>query len=200
MAEWAPYRKSPWPVVTALVLAMAGTGCGDGGRHAAPTSSGAGNPAAQPAPAEHPTPSVPAIPTGRVGDVVHGGGLDVTVRKMQCGKTKLTDPTGILVWTPGGQYCLLTVNVKNVTSGTLQFRPDDQKVYTSRGGELRGQRLIGYARQDTIKNTLGPGAKTHGDLVFEILKEDRLLRVEIYEGALVDLVAAPPIAVIDLSS
>jgi hypothetical protein len=63
------------------------------------------------------TPAAPVVPVGRLGKVVHGPGLDVTVRTMRCGKKQLTDRSEILVWTPGGPHCLLNVVVKNVSPG-----------------------------------------------------------------------------------
>ncbi|WP_007513243.1 serine/threonine-protein kinase [Frankia saprophytica] len=116
-----------------------------------------------------PAPSAPS--PGPVG--FRDGGLQFTVEGVECGVEQLGPD--FLARRPNGQFCLVTMTVRNVGGSSRQLQSANQYAYDSFGGQHSADYLSRfYLLGETVWQPVAPGASVHGRMVFDIPAEARL--------------------------
>lgn len=142
-------------------------GCGDGGTAAAP-------------PTAHPS----AVPAGRIGAVVHGTGLDVTVRDLSCGLRVYVPPETTVPWHARGRFCLVGLDVANTGRTVAGLTPARQVAYAADGAAYRGSRLAGFPGAPGARQDVAPGRSAHGTLVLDVPAHVKPVRLELHANGL----------------
>ncbi|MEQ4303897.1 DUF4352 domain-containing protein [Plantactinospora sp. B6F1] len=119
----------------------------------------------------------------KVGDAVRDGKFEFTVKSVKCGVRKVG--TDLLGATAQGQFCLVTVNVKNIGKEPQSFSDSNQKAYAADGTEYSTDSEAGlYANKDAdaLFNEINPGNGITGVLVFDIPKGGKLAKLELHDS------------------
>ncbi|WP_412540959.1 DUF4352 domain-containing protein [Longispora sp. K20-0274] len=124
-----------------------------------------------------------AVPTPTATGPVRDAGFEFTADKVQCGVERVGTET--LNKTPQGQYCLVTLGVRNTGTQAQVFTDSLQRAFTDAGTEVRSDPVAGvYANGDNqalVKEIAG-GARATGIVVFDIPKGAKLTRLELHGG------------------
>lgn len=121
--------------------------------------------------------------TAKLGDKVRDGKFEFTVKSAKCGVAKVGND--LLGEKAQGQFCLVTVNVKNIGKESQAFSDSSQKAYDAAGTEYSTDSAAGiYANKDaaTLFNEINPGNQVTGVLVFDIPKKVKLTKVELHDS------------------
>ncbi|WP_307873802.1 MULTISPECIES: serine/threonine-protein kinase [unclassified Frankia] len=110
------------------------------------------------------------------------GSLRFVVDDVECGVEQLGP--GFLALRPGGQFCLVTMTVRNTGSTARQLESTSQYAYDSAGGLHSADYLARfYLIDDTIWQQVGPGSSVHGRLVFDIPTGRTLKNLQLHDSA-----------------
>ena len=126
----------------------------------------------------------PAEKAAKIGDPVRDGKFEFTVTKLKCGVAKVGGD--FLEEKAQGQFCLVTVKVKNIAKEPQYFSDSDQKGYAPDGTEFSTDSEAGIsANKDasTIFTEINPGNQVTGVLVFDIPKKAKLAKLELHDSA-----------------
>ncbi len=155
--------------ISALALACGGTGASD-------ETEAIGNQAADDKKAD-------AKAAAKIGDAVRDGKFEFTAQKVKCGVAKVGDD--LLGATAQGQFCLVTVKVKNIGKKAQMFSDSAQKAYGADGVEYATDSSAGfYANKnaDTLLNEINPGNEITGVIVFDIPKKAKLTKLKLHDS------------------
>lgn len=164
-------HKTLLAVLTAAVVAVA---CGSGGEDSA--SSGGqttGNDTEQDKPA--------AVAT--VGQPARDGKFEFTVQKVECGVDTVGDST--YGEKAQGQFCLVSVKVKNIGDQAQLLSDSDQKAYDAKDTQYStdsAAALQANKNADVFLNEINPGNNVTGVLVFSVPKKVKLTRLELHDS------------------
>jgi hypothetical protein len=134
-----PKKKGGWAKMIILfgILGIAGCGAilsaiggGEDATTAGPTASSA-LPADEPASDE---PKEPAKPDAKIGEPVTDGELRFVVKSVKCGATRVGDE--YFGAKAQGQFCLVKMNVKNISDASTTFDGDNQTLINKKGQEF----------------------------------------------------------------
>jgi hypothetical protein len=135
---------------------------------------------ATPAPAS----SEPATAVS-VGKAAKDGNFQFTVRKVQCGQGKIgTNP--YLTKKAQGQFCTVTITVKNIKTEPQMLSDSDQKAFVGTASYDADTEAGMYANGNetsVLLNTINPGNAVTGKIVFDIPKGAKLTRLELHDSA-----------------
>jgi hypothetical protein len=114
---------------------------------------------------------------------VRDGSFQFTADRVQCGVDEIGTPDDYQ--TPTGQFCVVTLTIKNVGTDPAIFADAIQKAYGP-GGVWFGSdsEAAFYANPDPniFFNDINPGNKVQALVVYDIPTEDRILRLEVHEN------------------
>ncbi|WP_406070356.1 DUF4352 domain-containing protein [Micromonospora sp. NBC_01638] len=154
-----------------LATGLIALGCGSGAADKS-TSSG-GSDKGEDAPAK----------TAKVGEAARDGKFEFTVKSTKCGVAKIgTDLIGAKAQ---GQFCLVTVNVKNIGKEAQMFDGSSQKAYAADGTEYSadgGAAIYANKNAETFLNDINPGNQVNGVVVFDIPKNVKLTKLELHDS------------------
>jgi hypothetical protein len=111
------------------------------------------------------------------------GKFEFTVTKIQCGVAKVGDD--VLGKTAQGQFCLVTVTVKNIGSQPQIFNGGDQKAHAPDGttyGNSGDAELYANKDTQTFLEQINPGNSVTGMLVFDIPKTATIKTLELHDS------------------
>ena len=99
------------------------------------------------------------------------GGLQFTVSKVKCGVTRIGDE--YLSTKPQGQFCLVTMKVKNIGGEPQRFDGDNQALFDTKGREFSADTEASIYLEDsyTFLTEINPGNTLKGTVVFDIPKK-----------------------------
>ena len=103
-----------------------------------------------------------------IGDPVRDGNFEFVVDQLDCGQSSIGPP--LLRQTADGQYCLVTLNVRNVKDDARTFSIVNQKLLDG-AREFSASVLATMAANgsaDLINTQLNPDQTTRGVLVFDV--------------------------------
>ena len=110
------------------------------------------------------------------------GKFEFTVTKMECGKPELG--SGPLAKKAQGQYCLVTVTVKNVGNEARTFDAGSQRAYGV--GNVRyeadGAATITLDNANSFLVDINPGNSVTGQVAFDIPKEAKIVKLELHDS------------------
>ncbi|WBB76627.1 DUF4352 domain-containing protein [Micromonospora sp. WMMD1128] len=121
--------------------------------------------------------------TATIGKPARDGKFEFTVKSARCGVAKVG--SSMLGAKAQGQFCLVTVNVKNIGKESQMFDGSSQKAYAANGTEYSADGTAAlYANQDaeTFLNDINPGNQVTGVVVFDIPKNVKLARLELHDS------------------
>jgi serine/threonine protein kinase len=129
-----------------------------------------------------PPPSAKSPPG--IGDPVRDGNFEFVVEKLDCGQSTIGPP--LLRQTADGQYCLVTLNVRNVKNDSRTFSLVNQKLRDGdrefSAGVLATMAANGSA--DLINTQLNPEQAAHGVLVFDVPESASPDSIELHDSLL----------------
>jgi len=164
-----------------LATAFVALGCGAGstdnannsGNDAGGASDNAGSAKSEDKPAK----------TAKVGEPARDGKFEFTVKSAKCGVAKVgNEPLGQKAQ---GQFCLVTVNVKNIGKEAQMFDGSSQKAYAADGTEYSadtGAAIYANKNAETFLNDVNPGNQVSGVVVFDIPKTVKLTKLELHDS------------------
>ncbi|MEU1244084.1 DUF4352 domain-containing protein [Micromonospora parva] len=153
-----------------IATAVVALGCGSGATDKASSSGGAeaGDKAAT---------------TAKIGQPARDGKFEFTVKSSKCGVAKIgSEP---LAQKAQGQFCLVTLNVKNIGKEAQMFDGSSQKAYAADGTEYSadsGAAIYANKNADTFLNDINPGNQVTGVVVFDIPKNAKLAKLELHDS------------------
>ncbi|MFG1759772.1 DUF4352 domain-containing protein [Micromonospora echinofusca] len=158
-----------------LATAVVALGCGAGTTDTA-SSSGSGDGAVAKGEEK-------AAKTAKIGQPARDGKFEFTVKSSKCGVTKVGD--SVLGEKAQGQFCLVTINVKNIGKEAQMFDGSSQKAYAADGTEYSadtGAAIYANKNAETFLNDINPGNQVTGVVVFDIPKKVTLTKLELHDS------------------
>jgi len=118
-----------------------------------------------------------------IGQAARDGQFEFTVKKIQCGVTKIGDE--FTEKKPQGQYCLITVTVKNIGKEARTLDDSNQKAYDADGRQFSTDEAGLYVKDNDAMflENINPGNSATGVIVFDIPKDGKLTKVELHDSA-----------------
>lgn len=123
--------------------------------------------------------------TAKMNEVAPDGSFAFTVSGFKCGVPTVTDNSGYLSKSAQGQYCELSVSVKNTGNSAQMFDGSNVYLYNSNGQKYTyDSTATTYANpsNDTFLNTVNPGNTASGVVVFDVPKEQTPVTAELHES------------------
>ncbi|GIG58933.1 hypothetical protein Lfu02_33050 [Longispora fulva] len=124
-----------------------------------------------------------ATPTPSATGPIRDAGFEFVAQNVRCGVERVG--TDALNKTPQGQYCLVTLGVKNTATEARVFTDSLQRAFTDAPAEVRSDPVAGvYANGDNqaLVKEIPAGAQATGIVVFDIPKGAKLTRLELHGG------------------
>jgi hypothetical protein len=167
-----------------LLAAAIALGCGAGSSDGDTASSGSGDTNAVSEDGGTKEKEEKKEKVAKIGDPVRDGKFEFTVTKVKCGVAKVG--SDLINEKAQGQFCLVTVTVKNIGKEPQHFSDSNQKGYAADGTEFStdsGAGLLANEDANTIFNEINPGNQVTGVLVFDIPKGAKLAKLELHDSA-----------------
>ncbi len=112
------------------------------------------------------------------------GQFQFTVTKVDCGHASVG--TSPLDSTAQGQFCLISVAVKNIGESAQALDASAQKAFNPSGQEYSADAKASMFLKDsnTFYNQINPGNTVKGTVVFDIPKDAKLASLELHDSVL----------------
>ncbi len=123
----------------------------------------------------------------KIGEVANDGKFAFTVKSVKCGQPSVTDSSGYLTKTAQGQYCLVTLSVKNTGDKQQYFSEGDQKLLNAANQQFSADAsatLTNAGSSDVFLAQINPGNSVEGVLVFDLPKDQTPVTAELHDSAL----------------
>ncbi|MFC0030061.1 DUF4352 domain-containing protein [Micromonospora chaiyaphumensis] len=162
--------------ITTLALLATGLvalGCGAGSTDEGTSSKSDGGAKGEDKPAK----------TAKIGQPARDGKFEFTVKSSKCGVAKVG--TSMIGDKAQGQFCLITVNVKNIGKEAQTLDGSSQKALAADGTEYSSDTEAGlYANKEasTFFEEINPGNQVTGVFVFDIPKNVKLTKLELHDS------------------
>jgi Domain of unknown function (DUF4352) len=117
-----------------------------------------------------------------IGDTVRDGVLEFTVKSMNCGVTQIGDE--YLNKEPQGQYCIVTIKVKNASKKPTTWDGDNQTLIDTKDSEYSPDNSA-WAYLDannTLLEEINPGNSVTGRVAWDVPKKTKPDRLLLKEG------------------
>jgi hypothetical protein len=119
----------------------------------------------------------------KLGQPAHDGQFEFRVQRIECGKTTVGDR--YLSKAAQGQFCLVTVDVKNIGKEPRTLDGGNQKATGPGGVKYQNDAAAEfYANKDakTLLDNINPGNSVTGVLVFDIGKDAKISTLELHDS------------------
>ena len=161
-------------LIALLATALVGLGCGAGSTDEAGDAGGDVAAKGEDKKAEK---------VAKIGDPARDGKFEFTVKSTKCGVRKVG--SDLLGAKAQGQFCLVTLKVKNIGKESQMFDGSSQKAYAADGTEYSADGAAAlYANEnaETFLNDINPGNQVTGVVVFDIPKDVKLTKLELHDS------------------
>jgi hypothetical protein len=122
---------------------------------------------------------------GEMNKAIADESLEFTVTKLDCGKASVGK--SVLAVQAQGEFCVVSVTVKNVGTEAAFFDGSSQKAYDAKGTQFSND-VTAEASIDggagTFLEQINPGNKVNGQLVYDVPKGTELTEIELHGGLL----------------
>lgn len=118
-----------------------------------------------------------------IGDPVRDGQFEFVVDEVTCGVSEVGDD--LLGAQAQGQFCLVTVSVRNIGDEPRTFSDSNQKAFDADGNELGADSTAGlYANDhaDALFTDINPGNDITAVIVFDIPRDGELARLRLHDS------------------
>ena len=135
-----------------------------------------------------PTPTISTIaPTTGLNKPFRDGKFEFTVTKVECGKAKVGGT--YLNKAAQGQFCLVTINVKNIGNEARTLDSSSQEASGPNGVKYKADGVASmYANpnSEVFLNEINPGNQVVGIVVFDIPKDSKIIGLELHDSSFSD--------------
>jgi uncharacterized low-complexity protein len=135
------------------------------------------------------TKSTSKAATAKIGEPASDGKFQFTVTAIKCGEPSVTDSSGYVSKAAQGQYCLVTISVKNIGDKQQLFSEDDQKLLNASNQQYSPDTtatLYNSNNSDVFVSEINPGNTVSGVLVYDIPKDQVPVTAELHDSSLSD--------------
>jgi hypothetical protein len=118
--------------------------------------------------------------TGRLNEPVRDGPLEFRVSRVDCGVPDLGD--SFAYQAAVGQFCLVEMNVRNVSDEPATFSDEHQRAYGEHDEEFAadsGAGVLANAQQQIFLNKINPGNQVTGIVVYDIPPDASIVKIEL---------------------
>jgi uncharacterized protein DUF4352 len=122
--------------------------------------------------------------SAKIGEPARDAKFEFTVKEIKCGVPSVGSE--LLGEKAQGQFCLVTVNVKNIGEKPQTLFDSNQKAFSASGTEYAVDSAAGlYANKDqgVWVNEINPGNQVTGVFVFDVPKDAQLAKLELHDSA-----------------
>jgi TM2 domain-containing membrane protein YozV len=122
-----------------------------------------------------------------IGDPVRDGKFEFVVKSISCGQTSVGGE--YLTETAQGQFCQLSLSVKNIGNEPQTMFTDNQYVYNAAGQKFSADSaatLVANPNTDTWISEINPGNSIEGVIMFDIPKDQTPTTAELHDSAFSD--------------
>lgn len=123
--------------------------------------------------------------TAKIGQPANDGKFEFTIKSVECGKTSVGS-NQYLTKTAQGQYCLLSVTVKNIGDQAQSLVSSNQYLLNASGQKYSADDMatIYNAPNGTSwYNDINPGNSVEGAIVFDLPKDQTPATAELHDSA-----------------
>lgn len=123
--------------------------------------------------------------TVKVGEAVRDGKFEFIVKGIECGKSSV-GPDQYLTKAAQGQFCLLTLSVKNIGDQQQYFSQSDQKLLNTASQQYSPDStatLYNSNNSDAFLAQINPGNSVEGVLVFDVPKDQTPTAAELHDSS-----------------
>jgi hypothetical protein len=120
----------------------------------------------------------------KIGQPVRDGKFEFTVQGVKCGVGKVGPE--LLEEKAQGQFCLITVRVKNIGKEAQTFSDSNQKAFAADGTEYSTNTAAGLVANEDANvflKEINPGNQITGVIVFDVPKNATVTRLELHDSA-----------------
>jgi hypothetical protein len=171
--NWFVRHKVLSVIGALIVIGIIASAAGGGSK---PTESSAPSDVSKPA----------ATTTAKIGEEAKDGKFAFTVTGIKCGEPTVTDSSGYLTKKAQGQYCLLTLSVKNIGDKQQLFSESDQKLLNAAGQQYSPDStatLYNSGNSDVFLSQINPGNTVSGVLVYDIPAGQTPVTAELHDSS-----------------
>lgn len=122
----------------------------------------------------------------KLNETARDGKFEFVVKSVECGKSTI-GTNQYLTKTAQGQFCLMTINVKNIGDKAQGFFGTNQKLLNAEGQQYSADDTAGvYVDQNysTLFSNINPGNSVEGVIVFDIPKDQTPVSAELHDSTL----------------
>lgn len=173
--SWFKRHKILTGILVLLVIGIVGSAAG-GGNKTATNNSGSSTTANK---AES-----NKVQTIKVGEAARDGKFEFVVKGIKCGETSV-GTNQYLTKTAQGQYCLLSVNVKNIGNEKQSLFSANQKLLDGANKEYSADdtaTLYAAPQGSSWYSDINPGNSVEGTIVFDVPKDVTLTIAQLHDS------------------
>lgn len=126
----------------------------------------------------------------KLNEAARDGKFEFVVKGVECGKAEVVSPeTDALRQKAQGQFCLMTLSVKNIGNEQQYFSVSDQKLLNSSSQQYTADStatLYNGGNSQPLLAQINPGNSVEGVLVFDIPKDQTPVSAELHDSAFSD--------------
>ena len=119
----------------------------------------------------------------KIGEAARDGKFEFTVNKQTCGQTSVGDQ--YINKTAQGQYCILSIAVKNIGTEAQTFDASNQYVYDAQNNKLSADSTASSydnSNDQAFLNEINPGNSSTGNVVFDVPKAVTPVTAELHDS------------------
>ena len=119
----------------------------------------------------------------KIGRPVRDGKFEFTVEKVKCGVSKVGD--SLLSDKAQGQFCLVTLKVRNIGSEAQTFDDSSQYAFGTSGAKYDSDTAAGLDANNgatTFLDDINPGNSVTGIVVYDIPKTAHIAKLELHDS------------------
>jgi hypothetical protein len=176
--NWIKKHKILTVIGVIVLLAIIGGAAGGGNKSnnsSSNSSDGSGVTKAEDKPAT----------TVKLNEAARDGKFEFVVKGVECGKTTI-GTNEYLKKDAQGQFCLMTVSVKNIGNEAQGFFGSNQKLLNAQNQQYAADDAAGvYVDQNysTLFSNINPGNSVEGVVVFDIPKDQTPVTAQLHDSA-----------------
>lgn len=124
--------------------------------------------------------------TVKLNEPARDGKFEFVVKGVECGKTTI-GTNEYLTKKAQGQFCLMTVNIKNIGNEAQGFFGSDQKLLNAQSQQFAADDVAGaYLDQNytTLFSNINPGNSVEGVIVFDVPADTQITQAQLHDSAL----------------
>lgn len=121
----------------------------------------------------------------KLNEAARDGKFEFVVKSVDCGKTTI-GTNEYLTKNAQGQFCLMTISVKNIGDKAQGFFGTNQKLLNAQNQQYSADDAAGvYVDQNysTLFSNINPGNSVQGVVVFDIPKDQAPVSAELHDSA-----------------